>query len=151
MEIRVNDLQGEEIINLLHEHLRCMKEVTPLESVRALDLNGLRQPDITFWTIWDNSRLAGCGALKELDKLHGEIKSMRTVYAYQRKGVASKMLEYIISEAKERGYQRLSLETGCMDYFEPARRLYAAFGFSFCQPFGTYVEDPNSVFMTKYL
>src|SRR5690242_8520265 len=116
MEIRVDDLTGQEIIELLNEHLRCMAKVSPPESRHALNLDGLRKPGITFWTAWSDSDLAGCGALKELDKQHGEIKSMRTAYAHQRKGVASQMLQHILREAKRRGYQRLSLETGAMDY-----------------------------------
>lgn len=149
MEIRIDELTGPEIRALLQEHLRCMVEVSPPESRHALDLNGLRQPDITFWTIWNASDLAGCGALKELDREHGEIKSMRTAYAYQRKGVASQMLRHLIAEAERRGYRQLSLETGSMTYFEPARKLYASFGFKSCGPFGAYRTDPNSVFMTK--
>jgi len=151
MEIRVDDLRGQEIIELLQEHLRCMARVSPPQSRHALNLNGLRMPEITFWTVWNGSDLAGCGALKELDPTHGEIKSMRTAYMYQRKGVASRMLQHIISEAKRRGYHKLSLETGSMDYFDPARRLYSSFGFNFCGPFGSYLEDPNSVFMTREL
>jgi putative acetyltransferase len=150
-EIRVDDLRGPTVIALLREHLRCMREVSPPESVHALDLEELRKPDITFWTVWNGSDLAGCGALKELDSAHGEIKSMRTAYAYQRKGVAAQMLRYLMEEAKRRGYGRLSLETGSMEYFEPARRLYARFGFTPCAPFGSYAEDPNSVFMTRML
>src|ERR1700681_4941909 len=92
MEIRADDRSGSEIIELLHEHLRCMALVSPPESRHALDLDGLRQPDITFWSIWDASDLTGCGAMKELGEHHGEIKSMRTAYAYQRKGVASQVL-----------------------------------------------------------
>jgi putative acetyltransferase len=149
MEIRVDNLNGPEIIELLHEHLRCMERVSPPESRHALNLDGLRKPEITFWTIWDGGNLAGCGALKELDGQHGEIKSMRTAAAFLRKGVASQMLRHIIAEAKRRGYRRLSLETGAMRYFEPARKLYASFGFTRCQPFASYVEDPNSVFMTE--
>jgi len=149
MQIRIDDLTGREIIELLEEHLRCMARVSPPESRHALNLDGLRKPDVTFWTIWNDSELAGCGALKELDGEHGEVKSMRTAYAYQRKGVASEMLRHIIDEAKRRGYRKLSLETGAMDYFEPARKLYASFGFQFCGPFATYRLDPNSVFMTK--
>ena len=136
MEIRIDDLTGAEIINLLNEHLRCMALVSPPESRHALNLDGLRQPGITFWSIWNGSELAGCGALKELDSEHAEIKSMRTAYAYQRKGIASQMLRHIMAEAKHRRYRRLSLETGSMDYFEPARRLYASFGFVRCGPFG---------------
>jgi putative acetyltransferase len=151
MEIRQDDLSGSEIIELLYEHLRCMERVSPPESRHALNLDGLRKPDITFWSIWNGSDLSGCGALKELDKQHAEIKSMRTAYAYQRKGFASQMLRHIIAEAKRRGYRRLSLETGAVEYFEPARRLYASFGFEKCEPFATYIEDPKSVFMTKEL
>jgi putative acetyltransferase len=149
MEIHLDDLAGPEIIALLREHLRCMALISPPESRHALDLDGLRKPEITFWTIWSGSDLAGCGALKELNKEHGEIKSMRTAYAYQRKGVASQMLRHLIAEAERRGYPRVSLETGSMDYFEPARKLYASFGFRFCGPFGSYRDDPNSLFMTR--
>ena len=151
MDIRIDDLSGTEIIELLREHLRCMERVSPPESRHALDIAGLKRPEITFWSIWNGTDLAGCGALKEIDKKHGEIKSMRTTLAYQRKGVASQMLQYLIAEATRRGYCRLSLETGSMDYFEPARKLYTKFGFTSCGPFAAYIEDPNSVFMTKAL
>jgi putative acetyltransferase len=151
MTIQRDDLRGPEIAELLREHLRCMREVSPRESCHVLDLDGLRRPDVKFWSIWDGSELAGCGALKELDAGHAEIKSMRTASAFLRRGVASKMLSHLIEEARRRGYRRLSLETGAMDYFEPARRLYSSFGFVVCAPFSTYVEDPNSVFMTKEL
>ena len=100
MEIRVDDLTGVEIVALLQEHLRCMAAVSPPESRHALNLDGLRQPGITFWTIWSGGDLAGCGALKELDNQHGEIKSMRTAHAHQREGVASQMLRHIVAEAE---------------------------------------------------
>jgi len=119
--------------------------------MHALDMDGLRQPEITFWSVWEGEELVGCGALKELDTQHAEIKSMRTASAHLRKGVASRLLQHIIEEAKRRHYRRLSLETGSMDSFEPARRLYAKFGFKHCEAFANYVEDPNSVFMTKEL
>lgn len=151
MQIRVDDLRGPEIVALLREHLRCMEAVSPPESRHALNLDGLRQPEITFWTIWDGTNLAGCGALKQLDQLHGEIKSMRTASTYLRQGIASSMLTHIIGESKRRGYQRLSLETGAFPYFEPARKLYVRFGFTYCEPFANYKPDPNSVFMTKEL
>jgi putative acetyltransferase len=151
LAIRIDDLDGPEITELLHEHLRCMAQVSPPESRHALNLDGLRKPGITFWSIWSGSDLAGCGALSELDAAHAEIKSMRTAQAHQRKGVASQMLQHLITEAQRRGYRRLSLETGAMEYFEPARRLYARFGFIRCEPFGSYIKDPNSVFMTKEL
>lgn len=136
MEIRVDAVRGPEIIELLREHLRCMERVSPPESRHALDLDGLRKPEITFWTAWNGAELAGCGALKELDERHGEIKSMRTAYAYQRTGVAVQVLRHLIAVAKARGYQRLSLETGSMEYFEPARKLYASHGFNYTTPFG---------------
>jgi len=151
MDIRRDGITDPIVIDLLKEHLRCMAEVSPPESIHALSLDGLRKPDVTFWTIWNGHELVGCGALKELDSQHGEIKSMRTAYVYQGRGIAKIMLRHLIGVAKARRYHRLSLETGSMDYFEPARRLYAGLGFQICQPFGAYTEDPNSVFMTLEL
>lgn len=124
MQIRVDDLAGAEIRAVLAEHLGHMHQISPPESVHALDLNGLLQPEITFWSAWTDGELLGCGALKELSPAHGEIKSMRTVFAHRRKGVARAMLQYIIAEAHSRSYARLSLETGSMPAFAPARRLY---------------------------
>ncbi len=149
MDIKRDDLSGPEIRALLEEHLRSMYNISPPESVHALDLDGLRKPEITFWTVWSGIELLGCGALKELDAHHGEIKSMRTAGAHRRKGVARAVLIHIISEARNRGYTRLSLETGSQPAFEPARRLYESFGFRECGPFDGYTEDPNSVFMTR--
>ncbi len=148
MIIRIDDLRGPEIAELLQEHLRDMYATSPRESVHALDLDGLRKPEITFWTIWEADRLAGCGALKALDTRHGEIKSMRTAASFRRRGVAKTMLEHLLAESKRRGYQRVSLETGAMAYFEPARKMYASFGFQPCAPFADYLPDSNSVFMT---
>ena len=149
MQIREDDLRGSEIQNLIREHLQSMFEHSPPESVHALDLDALRSPDITFWSAWQDSELLGCGALKELDTAHGEIKSMRTARAHLRKGVASGILQHIINEAERRSYSRLSLETGSMVTFEPARSLYARFGFDYCGPFADYTKYPNSVFMTR--
>ena len=126
-----------------------MRRHSPPESVHALPIDGLRKPEITFWTVWENDELLGFGALKELDSQHGEIKSMRTASRHLRTGVAQTLLCYIIDEARRRGYRRLSLETGSMEAFEPARQLYARGGFTFCGPFAEYMEDPNSVCMTK--
>jgi len=151
MEIRRDDLRGPEIRALLEEHLRNMREISPPESVHALDLEALRRPGITFWTAWADGELLGCGALKELDASHGEIKSMRTASAHRRKGVAAAMLGHILAEARRRSYSRLSLETGSMAAFEPARRMYASFGFERCGPFADYRDDPNSVCMTLEL
>ena len=151
MEIRIDDLKGPEIIQLLRTHLQSMALQSPPESVHALDLDGLRKPGVTFWSAWQDSELMGCGALKELDPHHGEIKSMRTVSSQLRKGVASRLLRHILDEARRRSYRRLSLETGSTEGFEPARRLYAHFGFKPCVPFADYIEDPFSVFMTREL
>lgn len=151
MNIKKDDLQGSEICALLQEHLESMALHSPPESIHALDVAALRQPGITFWTVWESGELLGCGAIKELDSQHGEIKSMRTSSSHLRKGVAKKLLNHILEEASRRGYSRLSLETGSMEAFEPARKLYAGFGFSYCEPFADYVEDPNSVFMTRRL
>ncbi|MCD9025248.1 GNAT family N-acetyltransferase [Cohnella silvisoli] len=151
MDIKIDDLTGSVVAELLGEHLRSMALHSPPESIHALNLEGLKKPEITFWSVWERDELVGCGALKELDGQHGEIKSMRTSSSYLRKGVAKRLLEHIIEEAKRRGYRRLSLETGSMDAFEPAKRLYASMGFQFCRPFSDYIEDPHSVFMTKEL
>ncbi|HWO76672.1 MAG TPA: GNAT family N-acetyltransferase [Bacillus sp. (in: firmicutes)] len=148
MEIKVDDLTGSEVAELLNEHLTNMRMISPPESVHALDLEKLKRPEITFWSAWEGNQLVGCGALKELNPYHGEIKSMRTASAHLRKGIARRMLQHILDEAKRRGYKRVSLETGSMEAFEPARRLYASFGFLYCKPFADYSEDPNSVFMT---
>ena len=151
MQIIVDDLRGSAVVNLLQAHLQSLAAISPPESMHALDLDELRQPEITFWSAWEGEELLGCGALKELDARHAEIKSMRTAATHLRKGVASRLLEHIIREANRRNYHRLSLETGSSDDFEPAHRLYAKFGFEYCPPFASYLEDPNSVFMTKEL
>lgn len=151
MEIRIDDLSGSEIHELLQEHLRSVALHSPPESVHALDIDGLRKADITFWTAWEQGCLVGCGALKELDAKHAEIKSMRTSSSHLRRGVAKKMLTHILDEAARRSYSRLSLETGSAAAFGPARRLYASFGFTYCEPFAQYVDDPYSVFMTRWI
>lgn len=151
MDIRVDDLSSPEIRALLEEHLASMAQLSPPESIHALDPDALRKPGITFWTAWSGQKLLGCGALKQLDPGHGEVKSMRTSSVHRRTGVARTMLAHIIAEARARSYRRLSLETGSMPAFEPARRLYESFGFEYCVPFADYVDDPNSVFMTLVL
>ncbi|WNL38095.1 GNAT family N-acetyltransferase [Halomonas sp. PAMB 3264] len=151
MDIRIDDLNSPEVISLISEHLASMAPTAPAESRHALDLEGLRGSNITFWAVWDGSQLAGIGALKRLSREHGEIKSMRTAKSYLGQGVASRLLSHIVDEAKKNGYVQLSLETGSMDYFEPARKLYASFDFKPCPPLEDYVEDPNSVFMTKHI
>ncbi|MFC5450073.1 GNAT family N-acetyltransferase [Paenibacillus aestuarii] len=151
MDIKQDDLTGSQIAALIAEHLHGMTLHSPPESIHALNLEGLKQPDVTFWSAWEEEELLGCGALKQLDEQHGELKSMRTATAHLRKGVARRVLEHIITEAKQRGYKRLSLETGSMEAFSPARTLYASVGFQDCGPFADYEEDPYSIFMTMEL
>lgn len=152
MHIRTDDLTGPEVHRLMQEHLDHMHQLSPPESVHALDLDALRRPEITFWTIWSkDAELMGSGALKELSADHGEIKSMRTAAAHRNKGAAKAMMVHILAEARKRAYGRLSLETGSVPGFEPAIKLYEGFGFQRCGPFADYPEDPYSVFMTLSL
>lgn len=148
MNIVIDDLIHPAVLALLDEHLHDMHAYSPPESVHALDHDALRAPDVTFWTAWNGDDLLGCGALKELDAGHGEIKSMRTSRDHQRKGVAAEILEHIIGVARERGYERLSLETGSGGPFDAALRFYEKHGFQYCEPFADYVPDPFSRFMT---
>jgi len=149
MIIRIDDLTNPQIIALLQEHLRSVALHSPPGSIHALDLPALRRPEITFWTVWQNDELMGCGAIKELDPRHGEIKSMRTASAHLHKGIASSLMRHMLEEANRRSYRRLSLETGSAPAFAPARKLYERFGFTPCGPFADYVDDPHSVFMTR--
>jgi putative acetyltransferase len=151
LRIESDDLTRPAVIALLHEHLQNMFAVTPAESVHALDLDALRAADVTFWSVWDGDTLVGCGALKELDARHGEIKSMRTPQGLRRRGAGRAVLAHILDQARQRGYARVSLETGATAPFEPARRLYESFGFRDCGPFAEYTDDPHSVFMTREL
>jgi putative acetyltransferase len=151
MDIRSDDLSHPAIHALLREHLANMAMHSPAESIHALDIEALRNPDVSFWSAWSGAELLGCGALLELDSFHGEIKSMRTSAAHRRQGVAATMLVHLIDVATHRGYTRLSLETGSMEAFAPARAMYARFGFVPCRPFASYVDDRNSVFMTRLL
>ncbi|MGI5350750.1 GNAT family N-acetyltransferase [Streptomyces sp. CA-250714] len=151
MTIGVDDLSGAEIAEFLEEHVQQMRSLTPLESKHALDLDGLRKPDVTFWSASEDGTLVACGAIKMLDPSHAELKSMRTRPTRQRSGVASMLLRHIIAEAEDMGFTRLSLETGSAEFFLPARKLYEKFGFRYCEPFADYRPDPNSAFMTRTL
>jgi len=144
-------LERPEVHELLQAHLDHMAANSPPESRHVLDLDGLRQPDIDFWTLWKQQQLAGCVALKHWDHTYGELKSMKTANAFVRQGVARYLLNQVIAECRERGYQCLKLETGSMAYFAPARQLYQNHGFVYCEPFGHYSEDPNNVFMSLKL
>ncbi|MEV5893268.1 GNAT family N-acetyltransferase [Nonomuraea fuscirosea] len=151
VRIVVDDLSGERIAAFLREHMREMRSTTPEESVHALDLDGLRRPEVTFWSAWDGEAVVGCGAVKRLDAAHAEVKSMRTAAERKRTGIASLLMEHILIEAKSMGFARLSLETGSTEFFLPARRLYERFGFAYCEPFADYRPDVHSVFMTRQL
>ena len=151
MQIIEDKLTSEPVKALLREHLDGMARHSPPGCVHALDLPALRADDITFWTAWDKMALLGCGALKELDSRHGEVKSMRTAKSHLRRGVAGALLRHIIDQARMRNYSRLSLETGSGEAFVPAAVLYAKFGFEYCGPFGDYRADPFSRFMTLEL
>ncbi|MGI9236331.1 MAG: GNAT family N-acetyltransferase [Woeseiaceae bacterium] len=151
MKIIKDDLSGKAVAALLREHLESMERNSPPGSVYALDLDGLRARDVTLWSVWEGDSLLGCGALKELDARHGEIKSMRTARAHLRQGVAGMMLRHLIDESRDRGYSRLSLETGSGPAFAAADALYRAFGFDYCGPFGDYCDNPFSRFMTLEL
>jgi putative acetyltransferase len=133
---------------LLAAHYTTARSATASGSAHALDLRGLKSPDIHFWSAWDEDQVIATGALKRLSKFHGEIKSMHTEQAYRRKGTGSAMLHHILSIARQMGFSRVSLETGSWAYFTPARELYSRYGFVECPPFGNYLPDRNRVFMT---
>ncbi|MGL1956796.1 MAG: GNAT family N-acetyltransferase [Colwellia sp.] len=151
MKIQIDNLKSIDVKQLLQEHHEDMLKHSPPESVHALDLSSLKAPDITFWTAWINGDLAGCGALKKLDKKHVELKSMRTSQQFLRKGVAARLLTHMLEAAKKESFEKVSLETGTMNVFIPAQRLYKGFGFEVCQPFSNYKEDPYSMFLTKLI
>lgn len=150
-EIRADDLRGAEVAALLQEHLASMALHSPSESVHALDLVALRAREVSFFSVWQGRELVGCGALKELDPSHGELKSMRTASSHLRQGVAAALLRHLLELARRRAYRRVSLETGSMEAFAPAHALYARFGFQPCGPFADYALDPYSIFMTLEL
>ena len=155
MHVVEGGLHDPRVIDLLHEHLRRARAETAPGSAHALDLSGLRAPDVTFWSAWegngDREALLGVGALKRLSDDQGEIKSMHVAEAVRGRGIGGAILRHIVAEAQGRGMTRLSLETGSWPYFAPARALYARHGFVPCGPFADYREDPNSVFMTLEL
>lgn len=147
--ITPGDLCAPEVIALLQTHLDQMHAQSPPESVHALDLEGLKGDDISFWTIWQDESVVGCGALKTLSSTHGEIKSMHILADQRGKGLAARVLEHILDEARNKGMERLSLETGAPDDFKAARLLYEKYGFQTCGPFADFKLDPFSLFMTR--
>ena len=151
LDFRIDNLSGQATRNLIARHLAGMRANSPPESVHALDIDGLRGPDMTFWSVWVADEIAGCGALKQLDDRRGEIKSMRVADKFLGRGVGRAILMHLIAEARARGMASLWLETGSTDDFIPALRLYESAGFKRCGPFDQYIDDPFSVFMTKEL
>ena len=150
-QIICDDLAGQEIQDLLRLHAEGMLGNSPKDACHFLDLYGLKQPSITFWSIWDGASLAGCGALREMDTAHGEVKSMRTAPEHLGRGVGRRMLDHIIATARARSYERLSLETGRGESFAAAVRLYETSGFVPCSAFGAYEDNDFSRFFTLEL
>ena len=148
---QVDDLSSAEAKGLIAEHLAGMQGNSPPGHVHALAIEGLRAPGVTFWTAWQDERLCGCGALKELTDTSGEVKSMRTRPEYLRQGVGQAVLSTVVAEARSRGYERLYLETGTGAAFEPAHALYQRNGFTWCGAFGDYEAGEFNVFMVKEL
>ncbi len=149
--IREDDLSGAATIALIRRHLAGMHELTPAESVHALDLDALRGPGLTVWSAWRADDLAGIGALARMSEVDGEIKSMRVADAHLGTGVGRALLRHIMAQARREGLKALWLETGADEGFSAARRLYASKGFVDCEPFGSYRPDPLSAFMTRKL
>ena len=149
MDIKIDDLTHPDVRALVQTHRSEMAGRENAVISHALDLDELQASDVTFLSVWEGETLTGCGALKQLDKTHGEIKSMHTARRFRRRGVSAALLFHIIKLAGERGYKRLSLETHPGDDYKPARKLYERFGFDYCGPFGDYEAHDYSVFMTK--
>jgi putative acetyltransferase len=151
IEIRNGGLDDPRVIQLLAIHVSKAREQTAPGSAHALDLSGLRSADVRFWTAWDGDTPVGTAALKRLSSTLGEVKSMHTSEAFRRRGVGSVLLRHLMEAARAEGMRRLNLETGSWAFFLPAREFYARHGFIECGPFGEYVLDPNSVFMSLEL
>jgi len=151
VRIEVDDLTRPAVLALLDEHLAEMRATSPPCSVHALDLDGLRAPGVTVWTLWEGEEVLACAALTPLSEGEGELKSMRTTAAARGRGFGARMLEHVLAEARARGMRRVSLETGAEPHFAPARRLYERHGFEVCAPFGSYRLDPLSVYYTREL
>jgi putative acetyltransferase len=150
-EARIGDLSSPEVQQLIAEHLQGMHASSPAGHVNALALESLRRPEVTFWSVWDGPALCGCGALKELDRASGEIKSMRTRAGYLRRGVGQFVLDEILRAARSRNYRRLFLETGTGAAFEAAHALYMKNGFQWCGAFAGYTATDFNVFMAREL
>ena len=145
------NFDNSEVNNLLKKHFIELRSVSPSGSTHVLDIGGLKDPSIKFWSLWENNKLVGCGALKFLEKNHGEFKSIRVADEFKKKGIGERIINHLIGEAKKLKISKLSIETGAGDFFLPARNLFSKFGFKSCPPFAHYKEDPNSCYYTLNL
>ena len=137
-----------EVNSLLKKHFIELRSVSPAGSTHVLDIEGLKDQSIKFWSLWENNKLVGCGALKFLEKNHGEFKSIRVADEFKKKGIGERIINHLIEEAKKLKISKLSIETGAGDFFLPARNLFSKFGFKSCPPFAHYKDDPNSCYYT---
>ena len=142
------NFDNSEVNELLKKHFVELRSVSPEGSAHVLDIKGLKDPSIKFWSLWENDNLVGCGALKFLDKNHGEFKSIRVADEFRKKGIGSRIINHLIDEAKKLKIAKLSIETGAGEFFLPARNLFSKFGFKKCSPFAHYKNDPNSCYYT---
>ena len=146
-----NNFQNPKVNELLEKHFIELKAASPKGSVHVLDIPGLKDPSIKFWSLWQNDDLIGCGALKFLNRQHGEFKSIRIHDKFRNKGFGIKVINHLINEAKKLNIKRLSIETGAGDFFKPARKLFKKCSFELCEPFAHYKKDINSVYLTKLI
>ena len=142
------NFDNSEVNDLLKKHFVELRSVSPSGSTHVLDIDGLKDPSIKFWSLWENNELIGCGALKFLEKNHGEFKSIRVADEFKKKGAGKRIINHLIEEAKKLKISKLSIETGAGDFFLPARNLFSKFGFKSCPPFAHYKDDPNSCYYT---
>ena len=145
------NFDNSEVNELLINHFIELSSVSPVDRGHVLDIPGLKNPSIKFWSLWENDQLIGCGALKFLDKEHGELKSIRVADSFRRKGNGFKVINHLINEAKELNIKKISLETGTGNFFTPARKLFDKCGFKVCKPFAHYKKDPNACYMSLLL
>ena len=145
------NFDNSEVNNLLKKHFIELRTVSPEGSTHVLDIEGLKDPSIKFWSLWENNELVGCGALKFLEKKHGEFKSIRVADKFRKTGVGKKIIDHLIEEAKKLEVSKLSIETGAGNFFIPARKLFQKTGFTVCEPFAHYKVDVNSVYLTKLI
>ena len=141
------NFDNSEVNELLLNHFKELRTVSPEGSTLVLDIPGLKDPSIKFWSIWEDSKLVGCGAIKLFDQKHGEFKSIRVTNEFRKKGYGEKILKHLLIKAKNLNLKKLSIETGSGEFFKPARELFQKIGFKKCPPFAHYKEDPNSCYM----